>query len=815
MINFRVVAYQHYPQYQEQVSAHHPSPIIPTPAPAPAPTMAEATAPQDFKQKAWLDAIQNAVQVLHLFSLSSSSSSRGYSLSERSSGGGTTSSRYNKNRRNNTTPTDNDKHPSRRRPGARNLNRNTFASLGSTRNDEEENNGNVDEENPWEESLHYLSQLEEFLLQRHSPLHHHHHQEQQQQPQDEGGGEKLLSLEDSPNVLPPRPFNMRGEETDYNNHDNVATDEAGDEVLLHSLSWSLRLSSSSTHCAATPQPINTTTTMTTTASSSSQYTARRLLIRIHTSQAELYVGYGRYLEQTQRRAQQQQPQQQQAQQQPQQQQQHTSAVDSYSNQHGNHRTKSTSAEKIHLWTRVASLAALAFEKGQAGLVLADTAVSSWLQQQEQLLMIQQQYIHEQILLQQQQHKQQHKQQQTRLDQDPLNSTNVIPPSRQHEVQHAALVQDAEIVAVAIHQLVQYKERLEHDISREQNRLHHRLRPLWQSRDQVKQRLGQDYWYSNPSPKYDHAKIRVADEAALKQVNELLQQMEQLTVDTLSQSAYNLQQKLGNASLVDPNLTIPPSFQQQNAIHGSAQHQQRQLLLLLQQQQQRYNGRRPSQNPLSIRVSRGDYPDPNRLNTGWTFTGSLETLQVEYYDFVLSPSSNDDGGSGHSVLVQLDWYYATATLQTSLYYPSPRPPQQQQQQLLPPLQLGKTIPLIMEGTRVTPTLYREILNNPSCTVQTRNGIAQVVPSPPPPTISSFPNPPSTNADTVPEIRHAGGETQEITTELKDPNQQHEQSKNRDGGRGRGRRGRGRRGRGRGGRGRGGQGTGKNSSPPPRD
>lgn len=107
-----------------------------------------------------------------------------------------------------------------------------------------------------------------------------------------------------------------------------------------------------------------------------------------------------------------------------------------------------------------------------------------------------------------------------------------PPPQTHYL-YAASMQDADIVVLAIYQLAQYKKRLEQDISRERGRLENRSFPPWQSRDQVKSRLGRQYWYHNPAPKLHHAKLRQADETALKAIDCLLQQMQRLGIGPIS------------------------------------------------------------------------------------------------------------------------------------------------------------------------------------------------------------------------------------------------------------------------------------------
>ena len=94
---------------------------------------------------------------------------------------------------------------------------------------------------------------------------------------------------------------------------------------------------------------------------------------------------------------------------------------------------------------------------------------------------------------------------------------------------------------------------------------------------------------------------------------------------------------------------------------------------------RYNGIRPSAS--QRRVSLHEYPDPTTY--GWTFTGSNESSRVEFFEKITGDSSS---------LVKLDWYYTTATIKTSLDHP-----RQGRKQLF--------------GAKVTPEVYRQILENP--------------------------------------------------------------------------------------------------------
>ena len=93
---------------------------------------------------------------------------------------------------------------------------------------------------------------------------------------------------------------------------------------------------------------------------------------------------------------------------------------------------------------------------------------------------------------------------------------------------------------------------------------------------------------------------------------------------------------------------------------------------------RHNGVRPTY--YGDRVSPTDYPDATMF--GWTFTGSVEASKVEFFEV--------DVGEG--VIVKMDFYYTSATVKTSMLHPK-----QGHTQLF--------------GKRVTPDVYRQILEDP--------------------------------------------------------------------------------------------------------
>jgi hypothetical protein len=95
--------------------------------------------------------------------------------------------------------------------------------------------------------------------------------------------------------------------------------------------------------------------------------------------------------------------------------------------------------------------------------------------------------------------------------------------------------------------------------------------------------------------------------------------------------------------------------------------------------QRYNGIRPNFE-LHQRVNFLDYPDP--CTFGWTFTGSVESSKVAFYEKALNMG-----------VVKLDFYYTTGTVKTTLHHPTTGANQ------------------LCRRCRIRPEVFRQILTNP--------------------------------------------------------------------------------------------------------
>jgi len=222
------------------------------------------------------------------------------------------------------------------------------------------------------------------------------------------------------------------------------------------------------------------------------------------------------------------------------------------------------------------------------------------------------------------------------------------PTAEH--QKNLLMEDADIVAVALESMTVRRDKLLALAKREESYLLRKLKPHYESRDEVRHRMGEQRWKNNPNPKRDYAKLRVEFEQELRAVRKAMEFLEQLDPASALQKAMDLQQQLASGV---------------RSKEGTAASDQR------------YNGLRPSWEWLEKRVPLEEYPDATEY--GWTFTGSWEA--TEFFEKDL-PEGN----------VKLDWYFTTATVKTSLDHPTK----------------GKTQ---MFGKKCNPNQYDKILRNP--------------------------------------------------------------------------------------------------------
>jgi hypothetical protein len=218
-----------------------------------------------------------------------------------------------------------------------------------------------------------------------------------------------------------------------------------------------------------------------------------------------------------------------------------------------------------------------------------------------------------------------------------------------------LQEDANIIEVAVQSMARNREKYEKLAQQQANYLVRKLTPQWKSRDDVKERMG-DQWYRNPHPRGDYAKMRAELEDQLKVVNAALAALQTVDVNQIQHVTQGLLQKLSNGGRGGGS-----------GRNGDGDHAA--------ERRRRYNGQRPLET--SQRVSWNDYPDATEF--GWTFTGSHEESRVEFFE-------RDDG------TIKLDWYYTTATVKTSLDHPKQ----------------GRTQ---LFASQVTPELYLQILLEP--------------------------------------------------------------------------------------------------------
>ena len=232
----------------------------------------------------------------------------------------------------------------------------------------------------------------------------------------------------------------------------------------------------------------------------------------------------------------------------------------------------------------------------------------------------------------------------------------------------ALQQDADIVHVAVQSVVRVKDRYQELAHKQMQKLQRILRPQWESRDEVKDRIGKDRWNNNPNPKHDYSVLREESEEELRILQEALASLDEADVEALANLAQAMKTRLIDGS----GTTI-----------GSAGY--------------RYNGKRPEElveNPSTdIRRLEG-YPDATEYD--WIFTGSNPTSSVEFFEKEVAMEDHRNttsGGTSLLKLVKLDWYYTTATIKTSMDHP----------------RQGKTQMFAKAG--VTPELFIQILEHP--------------------------------------------------------------------------------------------------------
>jgi hypothetical protein len=231
-----------------------------------------------------------------------------------------------------------------------------------------------------------------------------------------------------------------------------------------------------------------------------------------------------------------------------------------------------------------------------------------------------------------------------------------------------LMEDANIIEIAVQSMTTNRDHYMNAAKQVEAMLLQKLQPQWQSRDEVKRKIGNDRWKNNPHPKQNYALLRLDYERQLKDIRTALQCLNELDTTTVVESSKQLRDKI-HVGHHDESFqqSIPSDMTQATATNSTSTTFGSNNSV----QQQRYNGLRPTD--LSRRVDIQLYPDPTVY--GWTFTGSSGV--TEFFE-------KQD--------IKLDWYYTTATVKTSLDHPVQ----------------GKTQ---LFASRVNPEVYRAILENP--------------------------------------------------------------------------------------------------------
>jgi hypothetical protein len=195
-----------------------------------------------------------------------------------------------------------------------------------------------------------------------------------------------------------------------------------------------------------------------------------------------------------------------------------------------------------------------------------------------------------------------------------------------------LQQDADIVHVSTQNVIQEHKRYLQTANRHAERLRRLLLPMYESREEVKKRMG-DRWTDNPNPSNKFARERQKNEAELEVLEEALEQLTKGDTRFLSEATELIKYRL------------------QELHHAK----------------NRYNGIRP--NKTEDRLE--GYPIPEDF--GWTFTGSSDD-RVEFYEKQFMeefPSPSDDTTTaGHVIVtvVTMKFFFTTGVVKTVLEHP---------------------------------------------------------------------------------------------------------------------------------------------------
>ena len=106
----------------------------------------------------------------------------------------------------------------------------------------------------------------------------------------------------------------------------------------------------------------------------------------------------------------------------------------------------------------------------------------------------------------------------------------------------ALQQDADIVHVAVQSVVRVKDRYQEMAHKQIQKLQRLLRPQWDSRNQVRDRMGRERWTNNPTPKHDFSVLREESEE-LRILQEALVSLDEANVEALASLALAMKSRL--------------------------------------------------------------------------------------------------------------------------------------------------------------------------------------------------------------------------------------------------------------------------------
>lgn len=95
-----------------------------------------------------------------------------------------------------------------------------------------------------------------------------------------------------------------------------------------------------------------------------------------------------------------------------------------------------------------------------------------------------------------------------------------------------LSDDAQVILVSLEHFGSARDAYMRSAARRARHLQSILEPQWQTRDEVKARLGEERWTNNPNPKRDYAERRARDERELRELERARGLLEEMEVEGL-------------------------------------------------------------------------------------------------------------------------------------------------------------------------------------------------------------------------------------------------------------------------------------------